>query len=243
MTETVLFKHYRNSEFVQYVKNALAIISSSNPEELKVKEQFNATNNPFQELSSLFKKELGSDITIELQEIDKRRDDALNGINANLESLTYHFKKEIRTSAFELIESIKLHGSGLARLPYQSETSVISSIIRKWQSEEEKKQALQNLGLEEWVTELENANKLFDERFLARIREQANDPEITVATLRKETTEAFRTLQEHLDAHALLTSDEKYDKLIKELNTLTESYNQTVLERVADNEQEVTENE
>ena len=242
MTNTVLFKHYRNSEFVQYLKNALAIISSYNPEELKVKEQFDATNNPFQELSNLFKKELGSDITIELQEIDKRRDDALNGISANLESLTYHFNEEIRSSAFELIESIDLHGSGLARLPYQSETSVISSIIRKWQLEEGKKQALQILGLEDWVTELDNANKLFDERFLARIREKARDPEITVASLRKETTEAFRTLLEHLDAHLLLTSNENYDKLIKELNTLTESYNLTVLERVSDNKPEIPEN-
>jgi hypothetical protein len=87
------------------------------------------------------------------------------------------------------------------------------------------------LDLTAWVEELNEANTLFDKRFLARIKEQAHHPEVTVAELRKEVIELFRILQDHIKAHAIISKDPRYDALIKEINTLTENYNRTALNR------------
>jgi hypothetical protein len=54
-----------------------------------------------------------------------------------VECHSYHYDEEKQVCAARLIESMELYGTGLARLAYQSETSVISSILRKWKKEDE----------------------------------------------------------------------------------------------------------
>lgn len=229
---TILLAKFRNSEFIQFVKNALEIISSKDPEILKVKAQFDPANAVFLKLYNIFKKGRGSDITEELRELDERRDNAYYGITKILDGYTHHCDEDMRDHARLLIESIELYGSSLARLNYQSETSTLESLVKTWERDPRMAEAIEKLNLSAWVTEMKEANTLFNKRFMDRVREQAHNPNETVASLREETKDQVTILLKHLEAYATVSEDPVYDAVIKEINTLAEAYNQTVQDRL-----------
>jgi len=233
--------HYpklRNNEFIQFIKLLNEILNSNDPEVLKVKDQCNDLAALLATLSALFKPNLGSAITKELQEIDARRDTAMTGIEMQIKSFTYYFDEDKREAANLLDSSLATYGSGISRLNYQAETSTIASIIQKWENETSLTAALTTLGLIAWVAELKAANNLFEERYIARLKDNANSPEEKTIELRKEIIQSYRTLLAHLQAHATLSTDNSYDAVIQQINQLIEQYNKLVAARGTNKEEE-----
>ncbi len=233
--------HYpklRNNEFIQFIKLLNEILNSNDPEVLKVKDQCNDLAALLATLSALFKPNLGSAITKELQEIDARRDTAMTGIEMQIKSFTYYFDEDKREAANLLDSSLATYSSGISRLNYQAETSTIASIIQKWENETSLTAALTTLGLIAWVAELKAANNLFEERYIARLKDNANSPEEKTIELRKEIIQSYRTLLAHLQAHATLSTDNSYDAVIQQINQLIEQYNKLVDARGTNKEEE-----
>lgn len=223
---------FRNNEFIQFIKNVLNVVQHHDPEKLNVKAAYDNLNRLSDQISALYKPELGSDITQELEELDERRDRAFNGIFKYVDAFTNHFEEEKCDAAAELYDAILLFGGGIARLNYQAETSTISSIINRFRSDTNLTTAVSKLsGLDEWLNELEEANQMFDKAYMMRVREEANKPGVKMAEIRKEMTGVFRSLLKHLEAHAIISGDELYDQVAKEINEVIENYNQLVVNR------------
>ena len=235
--------HYpklRNNEFIQFIKLLVEILNSNDPEVLKVKAQCDDLTALLAILSALFKPDLGSAITKKLQEIDERRDTAITGIEMQIKSFTYCFDADKREAANLLNSSLVTYGSGLSRMNYQAETSTIASIIQKWESDANLTAALTRLDLIAWVAELKAANNLFEERYIDRIKEDAEAPEQRTIELRKQIIQSYRTLLAHLQAHATLSTDNSYDPVINQTNQLIEQYNRLVDVRGSNKEEEET---
>ena len=233
--------HYpklRNNEFIQFIKLLVEILNSNDPEILKVKAQCDDLSALLATLSALFKPDLGSAITQELQEIDARRDTAMTGIEMQIKTFTYYFEAEKREAANLLGSSLTTYGSGISRMNYQAETSTLTSIIQKWESDADLSAALTTLGLTAWLTELKFANILFQERYIARLKDDANSPEEKTIELRKDIIQSYRTLLAHLQAHATLSTDNSYDPVINQTNQLIEQYNKLVAARGTNKEEE-----
>ncbi|TAJ12122.1 hypothetical protein DMA11_14240 [Marinilabiliaceae bacterium JC017] len=222
---------FRNSEFIQFLKNLIQIIKSFTLLIEELQPKVTPLENEVNDMTNSLKPERGSHITQEIVDLDGRRDFALTGIEKMLEGMTNHYNDQTATAAQALLETINNFGSGLARMNYQAETSVINSLIEKWNNEEELVNAVSSLNIGDWVNELDEANTLFNDRYLARVKESAQAPDIKMADLRKAATGHYRELLKFITAYATLDETNSYNPLIREVNQLIEQYNRLIAQR------------
>lgn len=226
-------KLLRNAEYLQYVKDYLAIINLNNPSELDIDAKLSAFNGKTSELEALYKKALASEKTRELLLIDERRDAAVTGINYFLLSRTYHFDTVQRQNAQLLLDNMNLYGSSIARLNYQAETATINNLIRDWENKTELTDAVAALDLTSWVDELKTANEEFNTKYLSRTQEYGDANPETIKLKREETNVAYYALRDRIDALHLLveTPPSPYAQVINQLNALTDQYNKLLINR------------
>jgi hypothetical protein len=223
----------RNAEYIQFAENFSDLVKSNDPEVLSVVTQFNVFNAKNTELKSLFKLQLSSDVTEEIQGLDLRRDNAINGITAVVTGFMYHFDPAKSSVANVLNENLKLYGVGIARENYQAETALINSIVSDWESKPNLIAAVSALNLNDWKEELKASNSLFDKKYLERTKEYGSANEETLKKKREETNAAYYELRKHIDAHGVINNSTVYTKTIKELNALIEQYNTVLNSRLA----------
>lgn len=235
---SIQYPKLRNNEFVQFFKLLVEIINSNDPEVLKIKSQFDELADLLASLNVIFKPESGSAITRELQEIDARRDAAITGIEMQIKSLSYYFESEKKIAAQILSNSLSAYGSSISRMNYQAETSTITSIIQKWEGDNRLISCLEILNLTKWVLELKIANNLFEERYIARLKEAAEEPEQNTIDLRKQIIKSYRKLTAHLQSHATLSGNDSYEAVVQQINQLIEQYNKLVASRGNSKEEE-----
>ncbi len=222
---------YRNSEYIRYMKNVANICNNNNPRLLKIETQVNNLAAATTPLDNLFMIERGNLLTTELQALDTRRDDALNGLRLTATAFTYHFDPAVKNAAVIVAAAIDKYGAGLARLNYVAETEVIESLVADVNSNAELAAAIAALKLENWVTELQTANQLFNDMYLNRTSSYAAKPTGSLTELRVITSKAYTELVAHITAHSTLTPSDGYTKLTGELNSLTDQYNKMVNNR------------
>lgn len=235
---SIQYPKLRNNEFVQFFKLLVDIINSNDAEVLKVKSQLDELADLLASLNAIFKPEPGSAITRELQEIDARRDAAIRGIEMKIKSLSYHFEPKKKSAAQILSNSLSAYGSSISRMNYQAETSTITSIIKKWEGDNKLISSLEILNLTNWVLELKIANNLFEERYIARLKEDAEEPEQKTIDLRKQIIKSYRNLTAHLQSHATLSGNDSYEDVISQINQLIEQYNKLVATRGPNKEED-----
>jgi len=224
---------YRNSEFIRYMKNVVIICIENDPRELKIEAQVNGLEASIDPLDTLFMIERGNLLTDELMALDDRRDAAISGLRLAATAFAYHFEEPIQKAARLLAATMNKYGNGLARLNYVAETEVIVGIVSDVASNLTLSDAVERLNLTNWMTELETANQLFNQKYLARTNDYAAKPIGSLTELRSDTTQAYSNLTAHLVAHATLTPLPAYTKLIAALDSLTEQYNRLVNSRSA----------
>lgn len=235
---SIYYQSLRTSEFIQFIQNLIEILEAKNPDDLNVRSRIDELKNLLASLTSVFKPNLGSEITSELELLDAARDKAFVGIEQTIKGFTYHFDEATRQAAQILSDSIAVYGTGISRLNYQAETSTINSIINKWQSDAVCADAVGKLALTDWVAHLKSVNDQFNLRSLDRIKEQAELPEVKLADLRKDTIASYRKLLAHLEAYATISGREVYTEVANQVNLLIEQFNRLIVARSSKNVEE-----
>jgi hypothetical protein len=225
MISAIDLSKLRNAEYLQFMKNFVALVLSNDPIALNVVAQHAALITKNDELELLFKKELASEITQEIVSLDERRDKAYNGLTIVVEGFSYHYDFLISSAAAKLYTNIKLYGTGVARQNYQAETAIINNLCNDWENKPDLTQAMTDLNLTDWKNELKAANLLFDQRYLARTQEYGAASPETLLAKRAETTQVYYTLRQFIDAFAVTINTPIYDKTTNELNALIAQYN------------------
>ncbi|PXX97812.1 hypothetical protein DF185_17750 [Marinifilum breve] len=229
---SINYRYLRLSEFIQFFQNFLQLLSANDPEALKVKSQYDDLHALVATLASFYKQELGSEITTELQELDAKRDSAIQGIELQVKSYIHHYDDLIRAAAILMANFFDNYGWDIDRLNYQAETSTISSMVEKWEGEQKYIDAIAALKLSDWTTELKNTNTSFNQRYLARVEENAEHPEASSNEMRAGIIVSYRKLMDHLQAYATLSSGGEYDKITKLINQLVDEYNKMLAPRI-----------
>lgn len=238
MIKSILLRSMRNSEFIRFNKDVLSICDKHNPAALGIAAQVAALQTTVNPLDDLFVKERGNLITPELQSLDARRDSALIGIRLSAEAATYHYDPELMAAGRQILLAFDKYGHNLTKLNYIAETEVIVSLADDLASDAELRTAVNALDLDDWVKELSTANTAFNQRYLARNTDYAARPDGNLITQRELVIDAWQQLAGHITAHATLTPSDAYTKLIKEINTLIDQYNQLINNRSAGGEEE-----
>ncbi|EZH72437.1 hypothetical protein ATO12_23600 [Aquimarina atlantica] len=233
MFTTPTFYKFRNSEFIQYLTDVKKIVLQRDPQALQVVTQIDALNQQISVMDGVYKKQLGSTITQELEALDKRRDLAIIGIRTAVEAYTYHYDQTKQDAGKDLLQSIDQYGGTIARQNYQTETTNLRNLIQDWSTVSSLKSAITALGLADWAKELGESNDLFNTKYLERNTEYAVDSKVNVTELRDKAKESYTILINHITAHATLNPSKDYDTVVQEINTLTEQYNILVEKRGA----------
>lgn len=228
----------RNAEFLQFGATFSGLVAANNPVALNVEPQHLAFKLKLDETSGLFKLERVSPITQELVLLDERRDKAINGITASIESFCSHFDAATSQAANLLFANLNLYGVGIARLNTQAETSTINAIVKDWGTKPELTAAINKLGINEWAGELYTSNQLFEQKYLERTQEYGAANPDTLKTKREEMMVAYYELRKFIDAYAVIQPGAAYDKLINELNALIDQYNTLLNSRASEPEVE-----
>jgi hypothetical protein len=226
----------RNAEYLQYMKNYLAIVLRNDPSGLKITAKYNALQGKSSELHALFKKILANEKTADILALDERRDDAINGIYYVAQGYDYHFDPNLQTAAKLVKDSISVYGGGIAKLNYQAETATITSLVMDWENKAPLAVALNTLNLTNWKNELKAANTAFDEKFLDRTQEYGDATPENLKSKREETNQVYYALRDRIDAYHLLaeTTPSPYTTVINQLNALIDQYNTLLNNRAPD---------
>ena len=225
-------KHLRNTEFIQFIKDVLDIISANDPIALKVDSQYNNLEQLLDGLETLFRTGHRSRTTGELKELDFRRDTAINGISALISGYRRSADETESNHAKLLADNLALYRHSIARESYQGETADLNKVIDDWFVKPGLKAAVTALNLDVWMTELYDVNTKFNERYMARVKEIGSLPQGNIKVKRVEALTAFYTLRERLDAcYTFNEGAEPFASAVNTINALVERYNALLAKR------------
>ena len=86
---TALFGNYRNGEYLQFMKNVLAIYQNYDTDALHLAARVQALTSSVTTMNEVFMAATAHELTPELQQLDQRRDRALVGIRLYLDCMSY----------------------------------------------------------------------------------------------------------------------------------------------------------
>jgi hypothetical protein len=226
MIDSIDISKLRNSEFIQFLSDVLDITNVNNPIALNIKDQFDNLSLSRDTLSALFVTEKGSTITDVVAALDTRRDRAIVGISTVANGFTYHFDAAIAKHATDIGWQIGQYGNSIAKENYQSQTTIITSLVADLKSKPELIAAVTALQLTTWVAELEAANIAFNNAYLQRTQQLGAASPDTILAKRLEANANYYELRNYIDSYFIINKGAlPFSKATNELNALIAQYN------------------
>jgi tRNA nucleotidyltransferase/poly(A) polymerase len=201
MINNLTLQPLRNSEYLQFITDTLNILSKNSPEALNISAQYNALSNAKDEVEKLFKISQSSLVTTEIEVLDKRRDDAINGINLLVQAFAYSADAVVNKHGKTLTAHLALFGPRIAIENYQSETTILRNIANDWKNKPELQEAVTALNLGSWLTELETANNEFNLAYIKRNEELAMAPTEKLKELRNTANSLYYKLRTRINSN------------------------------------------
>ena len=137
----------------------------------------------------------------------------------------YRFDAAKESAAQSLLQIFKPYGTGydIARLRQDTETAVLTNLLQDL----EKEQAVAHLaalGFSDIVVSVKENNTVFAESQQSRRDEQSQFIAGLVKSTRADAQLAFRAFIDAVNALVIVEGEEKYAKLVAQLNTLIDDY-------------------
>jgi hypothetical protein len=223
----------RNAEYIQFIKNCLAITQSNDPAALNVQVQYDDLLHMLVILEGLFVTEQGSAVTEDVSALDLRRDRAITGFSLLVNAYTYYFDPVTAKHAETLNRQIAQYGGGIARENYQAESAIIDNLLADLKNKPELDAAIAALGLKNWKNELDQANTAFNDAYLVRTKQLGAATKDRISAKRQETNEVYYKLRDFINSYYTINSGAApYGKTTDELNALIDQYNTMMANRL-----------
>lgn len=224
--DSIALQTLRNAEYLQFLKQILAIVNANDPKALSIKPQYNKLQLAYGVVDGLFANDQSNPLTQALVDLDIRRDNAITGISTLLNAFSYHFDALIASQAQTLTNHLANYGTGIARETALAETAIIANIVADWNTSPEMVSAIKALNLKAWAAELETANTAFDTQYLARNQTMGAASPDTMKQKRQEATNSYYELRNKLNGYFIVNDGaEPFTKTTNELNALIGQYN------------------
>jgi hypothetical protein len=146
----------------------------------------------------------------------------MNILRASLKSPSRHDRA---LHVFNLLDSY----GNLTRADYDAETAALDSIIVHLRSSDYTNDVVE-LGLQTWVSDLEEQNSLFKTCVNDTAKEQLQKPGIAPKDARRETDQALRCITDRVNSLVNLNGPDAYTAFAGEFNVLVNHYNTLVRE-------------
>jgi len=224
--------HYRNGEFLQFMKNVIAIYGKYDTTTLLLQDRLDLLTTTTAALDEVFMSSAAHELTPELQLLDQRRDKALMGIKLHLESLTYREEESIVKGAQLLTANYLSHGDRIDKLSYQQETAVIDAMLHDWNTAPNLAAAITTVNISTWVALLQQLNNTFNTQYIIRAQTTVQPSQIDEKRLVIRSAYQELTL-DTMSYSRIATNKAEYNSIIDGLNGLINDYNNAVALRLA----------
>jgi len=241
MLKSPSFKNYRIQEFIQFTSNVLMIVKQHGADKLKIKALYTMLFQSFEQLQSTYKQDGDNETTRQLMHLDNRRDQAVICLRKICDGYAHHHDKALNAAGRQVVACIDKYGSKLYHLNYSAETAVLKNLVQDLQTDPACNSAIQEMHLEAVVKEIKQVNEKFEKLFIERLENFSKDETKSTKELIRSVTEAYRTLVQHVEAHATLAPSAAYTSFINHLNENIEHFNQVVERRKKSGVPEATE--
>jgi hypothetical protein len=200
MINNINIREFRNADFSQFFKHIISIIEKNDPQALQVAAEFSDLQFRFAEVESLFKVASGSELTKEMEELDRQRDQVLYGIQYLVKGFNCSRDAAVKMHAAHLFAHLSNFGPRIQQQNYHAESAIIRNIIDDWNEQPLLSEAVTALNLDSWKHDLENLNNLFEERFLKRSEAISAESRENMMTKRVAAANAYYELCKLLNA-------------------------------------------
>ena len=219
----IIYSHQlRNDEHFQFNTEFKDLVNKFDAAELKIGAQFNDYLALFKQEDEALKKIMKSEFTLDLQDLDKRRDRLFRGITEISKTALYHFNEEVQEAGKRLKILLDTYGK-IARKPMNEATSAIYNILQELNGKYAPDVALV-ADLADWVAELETCNGSFDQLMKNRYEESAMKTDLVLKECRQKVDEAYQNIVEHINALVVIEGEADYKEFIRNLNIVIEKY-------------------
>ncbi|MEO7313153.1 MAG: DUF6261 family protein [Chitinophagaceae bacterium] len=234
MINSITLYSLRNNDYSQFLNNSLNVIQRFNLTALAIQDEYDDVEAGAASLQNLLNGISANKLTQELELLDNRRDNALNGVITLISGFNYSTDAVTKANANTLLVHLNAFGSSIARESYQNETNKIDNIVKDWSSKPELTAALTALGLDSWKTELSAANIAFDTFYVDRSVDKGLSTQDRVKEKRAQTNQLYYALRDALDAQYTINKKkqpEPFLSAINALNGLIKDYNDLMARR------------
>jgi hypothetical protein len=230
MTKKFSFRALTNSEFSQLVKLLVDKAEEAGAESLKI-------NKPVEELAqmqvrlqqALNQERAYADSKV-IRELDVLRGDVFLGFQLIVEGYSRAGSSEKKEAARQLRFMLRSRAKNVLRQNYQAKSAILDNVVQIIRTDPQNMAAVSTLGLQEWVTNLDDSNQNFEDRFKVRNTTMSLGSDIPAfGKLKKEVIPIIDRLFA-LIASRFNTAKEDgadtagYQRLVGEINTLLESF-------------------
>ncbi|MDR2407128.1 MAG: DUF6261 family protein [Bacteroidales bacterium] len=181
-----------------------------------------------------------STFTQEIRDQDKLRDRIFRGFMYAIRSALFHYDTN-KIKQAQIINTVLRHYGNVAKKTLDAESAAIDNVIRDLRSNKKNYAAIIELGLEEWLVQLQLANEAFQNLMRDRYDEKTHLPIIRMKEARKETDSLIHLIFSQLEILIFTEGQQKYEPFITEINLIMERF-KNILAQQAGNRKQNNEN-
>lgn len=225
-----------SSEFYTLVKRIITAIENSSIDEAIKTMLINRIKQQFTIYDEALNRKKINPLTAKLEEQDDDRDNLFLGFRTSAEALSYHWDETVKEAAASIVEIIRRNGWSLQNKGYAAESAGINALI----SELRKEPAatfVTTASLGEWLTQLDNSQKNFEETSTQREELDAKDQPILSIT-RKHLNDDLQSSLSYLESMVQFNKTDELENLVNTINEIITSVTSSAKSRKTRRESE-----
>ena len=184
--------------------------------------------NLYQEEDVVLEQLAKSIFTDKIAEADKLRDTTFKGFRSAVKTMLKYPDKDKIDAANKLLLVFKKYGD-VHSLPYHAETAAIYNLVQDMNDKYSSEIGL--LQLRDWVIELDEQNRNFDNMILERVNEKNNKPSKRLTEVRKSLDAAYADLVKSIEVFLLVNKNSALEDGIKKFNIVIKNYKDVLAQR------------
>jgi hypothetical protein len=163
--ETLSLSRLKNHQHFEYMSQFRQQVRGVGADALKIVELWEIFSPLYDKEDLILQRMRKSLLTDKLVELDNIRDEYFRSLQHQIESYERHFNSAKRDAAKKINEYFKIYKTPIDK-EYNEETSLIYNILQDIKTKCQAEVTLLNLN--EWLVEIDKANKEFNNTYIAR---------------------------------------------------------------------------
>jgi len=226
-TKRFRIENLRNEEWFQFYTEFKNVAEEYTAETLEIEDLFTRFLTLYanaDEALEVIRKSLS---TRQIAEADRERDAIFRGFSDAVKSAGNHFQGNKRLAAEHLRIIFNQYGN-VTRKPYDEETASIYNFLQDMKANEEH---VTELGLSDWVKELEMQNKAFESYMKNRYDETASRTTLRMKEIRLDTDRCYRNILDRIDALIIVKGETTFAPFVRDMAVRADRFEKMLAQR------------